>query len=449
MQKCLTPNALRQALTVLPKSLDDTYDRILQSIDPDYRIYTIAALRWLIYSKRPLSLSELAEAAVIRPEAQVPFDIEDRFTGPEDILRVLSGLVIIQEKETLSYDEYSDAASYDDDDSPIIRLAHFSVKEYLTSSRILNGHASLFSMDESLSRRVILESCLHYWDHYSHTRAGVFYEDDVDDFPLLSYACDWELHARPPLLPSSIDLLCRCLTRKRWLSTWMSAGQAWHERFDEWAYNYQRDWATAFDEFLEDDQAVLNVALYLATDFGLSPILQPLIKLGADPNQSINVDREFPIIVASSNGYYEIVHKLIQAGADVNVVTRDRNSALHEAVREGNSTVAQLLFDNGFDVTMGAEGLTYTKNSPLITAICWNRTMIPILLDKGAIFNKSAIYQLLVSPSGLDDESKLLVGELSKVSAENRGELLRVLFRVNDIMKKKRDDIFDLLEGKA
>jgi hypothetical protein len=51
----------------MPEGLDQTYDRILDSIPYGHRVYVQSALRWLAFSARPLSLEELAEAAVIQP----------------------------------------------------------------------------------------------------------------------------------------------------------------------------------------------------------------------------------------------------------------------------------------------------------------------------------------------------------------------------------------------
>lgn len=113
---------------MLPKSLDDTYDRMLLSIDPDFHEYASTALKWLVFAKRPLFLSELAEAAVIQPGAASPFDIENRFQSADDILHILSSLVIIQVKGTLSYGDDFYAAGYGDETSPIVRLAHFLCK---------------------------------------------------------------------------------------------------------------------------------------------------------------------------------------------------------------------------------------------------------------------------------------------------------------------------------
>ena len=146
----------------------------------------------------------------------------------------------------------------------------------------------------------------------------------------------------------------------------MMAAQTWSERFEEWADYDQDDWQSDIDKLLETDQAVLNVALYIAADIGLSPIVQPLMDLGAKPIQSINRVSEFPIIVTSDMSKPS---NNDPSGCRVNTFTRDRGTAMHRAIKRNDSAIAQLLFDNGFDVNMGAEGLERPEYVPLIAAI--------------------------------------------------------------------------------
>ncbi|CZR57756.1 uncharacterized protein PAC_07645 [Phialocephala subalpina] len=95
LQKCFTIKAIRETLKSLPESLDETYARFLFGIDKKYHELAFTALSWLAFSARPLTIKELAEAVAINPDADVPFDIENRLVDPSDILRVLSGLVVI------------------------------------------------------------------------------------------------------------------------------------------------------------------------------------------------------------------------------------------------------------------------------------------------------------------------------------------------------------------
>lgn len=85
IRKCRKAQDILDTLTELPTSLDQHYERILESIDKKYHPEAFAALKWLITSKRPLSLIELAEAAVTQPTG---FDPQVRFLNPVEILRI-------------------------------------------------------------------------------------------------------------------------------------------------------------------------------------------------------------------------------------------------------------------------------------------------------------------------------------------------------------------------
>ena len=63
----LPVSSLKAALFALPKTLDETYQRMLNIIEDDDRSCALTLLQWLAYAKSPLSLGELAEASVIDP----------------------------------------------------------------------------------------------------------------------------------------------------------------------------------------------------------------------------------------------------------------------------------------------------------------------------------------------------------------------------------------------
>jgi len=84
-----------QQLENLPEGLDDIYKRILKAVDGKYRADTMTFLQWLAFSKRPLTIAEVAEAIT------VDFSLEDnpvfiskkRYNDPRDMLVRCSGLV--------------------------------------------------------------------------------------------------------------------------------------------------------------------------------------------------------------------------------------------------------------------------------------------------------------------------------------------------------------------
>jgi ankyrin repeat domain-containing protein 50 len=157
--------AVKQALQNLPAGLDQTYTQALLSIDQIQKAQAIRALKWLAFSKRPLTLRELAEASIIDPRGSPPFDKEKRLFSSTSVLKFLPSLVIVH------YEGYSDdsdgSASWEssitDDGDPnskvdseddsgaeasIVTLAHFSIKEFLVSDRIKVDPIAPFSFNE-------------------------------------------------------------------------------------------------------------------------------------------------------------------------------------------------------------------------------------------------------------------------------------------------------------
>ncbi|OJJ81197.1 uncharacterized protein ASPGLDRAFT_87665, partial [Aspergillus glaucus CBS 516.65] len=56
---------LQKSLKSLPKTLEETYARILASIDGNYRDYAIRLLQFITYSKRPLTIQEAVDVLVV------------------------------------------------------------------------------------------------------------------------------------------------------------------------------------------------------------------------------------------------------------------------------------------------------------------------------------------------------------------------------------------------
>jgi hypothetical protein len=95
LERCSSKYQIMQQLENLPEGLDDIYKRILRAVDGKYLADTMTFLQWLAFSKRPLTIVEVAEAIT------VDFSLEDspvfiskkRYTDPRDVLVRCSGLV--------------------------------------------------------------------------------------------------------------------------------------------------------------------------------------------------------------------------------------------------------------------------------------------------------------------------------------------------------------------
>jgi ankyrin repeat protein len=92
--------------------------------------------------------------------------------------------------------------------------------------------------------------------------------------------------------------------------------------------------------------------LYLAAWLDQPAILSLLLQNGGDPNIGASwKGNAVPLHVASRNAHIEIVRRLIEAGAKVNVKDDGGDTPLLLAARSGSAEVVQLLIEAGADVT--------------------------------------------------------------------------------------------------
>jgi hypothetical protein len=170
LRKIRTSQELEHALHALPAGLDETYDRILNSIDKGDYEYVLRMLHWLVGSERPLSFKELAEAIALNP-AKDRLHPAERLIEPEEIFE-LCGSLIREEDQT-------------------IVLAHFSVKEYLLSSHLAGKEHRLakFALQADASRRHVSMCILSYVLSIGLRVRNLLQEVlNEEEFPLISYA---------------------------------------------------------------------------------------------------------------------------------------------------------------------------------------------------------------------------------------------------------------------
>jgi hypothetical protein len=88
-------DALRKALKSLPKTLDETYDRILMNIDEQYSEDAFKILQLLAFSARPVKIEEVAEVLAIDFDRHggPRFNADLRLRDPEALLTICSSLV--------------------------------------------------------------------------------------------------------------------------------------------------------------------------------------------------------------------------------------------------------------------------------------------------------------------------------------------------------------------
>ena len=144
MEKCSSYRGLKIALKSLPKTLDETYARILANIPDEHREETIQLLQFLTYSERPLTIGEAVDAIAVDLQNDPQFDTKDRLPRPIEITRFGLSLVSLVKRGS----------------NTELELAHFSVKEYLTTKVL--PEAFQHEMSEATARGHIIRSCLAY-----------------------------------------------------------------------------------------------------------------------------------------------------------------------------------------------------------------------------------------------------------------------------------------------
>jgi len=400
LSRCFPPS-IRRTLDGLPKSLDETYERILAEIDEEKQVYANRLLQCLATSIRPLRVEELAELFAVLPNAESAPDFEISWR-PEDpeafILSACSTLVTI----------------VDTGDGTLVQFSHFSVKEYLTSDRIANSTRVFhFQVLPKPAHTLLARACLSVLLQLDYSIDKI----KIKNFPLASYAAHyWMDHACFEDVSSNVSDGMDLLFDK---DKPHLAASLWVYNRDLRHYLYDYD-ITAHPERPD------AVPLYFAALFGLRDLVERLLdahpqdlnaeggacgtplcaalyekhldialfllKHGADGETSY-VDRQTGLYVASSSGYVEIVRTLIDRGADLNAECKEVDDSewggdgylswtpLHVALSNERLEVAKLLLGYGTDVNY-PDSLC---RSPLQSASRYSHEgLVRLLLDHGA-----------------------------------------------------------------
>ena len=367
--------------------------------------------------------------------------LEDDRGGLEDSLRILSGLVTvdrISDSKSAYFGPKGNDPPSDTRDSEVtddlevtddqtthtllecgqntrIRLAHFTVKEYLESRRVLLSNASFFHLDYKSGQEVLAESCLIYLEHYLSSPKAMILDAAEKTYPLLQYAAGvWSDHSRDcrNVNPArELALLQSDHALRGWLHVLRSGPYAhvhWDNRISAIApplyYASALGLTNVVDMLLDQGLDVnasggrLHNALQVAAFMGHKDTVQILTDRGADIDRSVargpvnsqELDYEVrlrfvsALQAAAGKGYTEIVQILIQKGANVDLQYGHFNTALQAAACFNQEEVVRLLIARGADVNIngGAYGTALRAAS-----FRGNERVVKVLLDAGADIN--------------------------------------------------------------
>ncbi|SCO12213.1 uncharacterized protein FFB20_13963 [Fusarium fujikuroi] len=326
-----TAKMVLNALNNLPKDIYEVYQKILLSIPEADILLARESLFFLSVALRPLTIQELAEAAVLE-DYKPRIDEECRLPEPMVLLEICQGLV-----------DYDAATG-------VVTLAHSSVRAYITSSFTREGEVGYFSYDISGIHASIANRCLSYL-LLGHFQDGCCTHDELEkkfeDYPLLRYASQyWPHHAKLTDRGGrhETSALTLCLSHKK-------AGGG----------NFSF-WVQCLMPYTSKDTITATEPLYYASSFGLADLVKSLLTSeGVDVDARGGRFKSSALHAACYRGHVEIARQLLECGADVNLRDSDGRTALFWAEKLGRSDIVDLFQDPKYAQTKGRTVVTLSS----------------------------------------------------------------------------------------
>jgi ankyrin repeat protein len=378
----------------LPKTLDETYERILQDIDEEKREFSHRLFQSMTVASRPFLVEELAEFLVFDFKAgTIPTLVED--WRPEDpvqaVLTTCSTLITI-------VDVYG---------SRVVQFSHFSVKEFLLSSRLAAQIPSIrrYHVPVTPAHTMVAQACLSTLFHLDENIT----DDSLKDFPLAEYALEhWMDHAQFDQVSLTLkDSMQRLFDPEK-------------SHFKVWVRLFDLD--SLLSGPLDGPSQPPETPLHFAASRGMCEVAQFLIiERSQDVNARRSFDNRTPLFIASERGHDTIARILLQHGAAANDHDLNGSTPLHLASERGHLEVARSLLIHGAD-SNSRDNINLT---PLHSASLYGHSQVAeVLLEHGTRANpRDYIRQTplhLASEQGHPNVSKLLLDRGADANARDK-----------------------------
>ncbi|KAL5364805.1 hypothetical protein BJX96DRAFT_168590 [Aspergillus floccosus] len=370
LRRAKNRNQLDECLRALPRDLDETYERILCSIDSDYVEDVRRVLTVLCYSRRPVTMKELIDAHAVDLSEPPRLDRDGRSYEQDDLVDICLGLIEI-------------GTARDDNGQPIliVRIAHFSVQEYLQSDRILQQNSRIFSMKSAAGNTEMALICLVYLMEPALSGESLD-GTNVTRFPFARFAATHWFHhyTKSEEGKNTIEPLVSKLFKDE-----MKAFATWIGLHD-----MDRPWVIKVDY----DPPITDIAspLYYAALLGLEFLLDSILAIDMGYSRVTEIVNAqgghfgSALQAAAYKAHEKVVQMLLDRSADVNAQGGHFGNALQAAAYEAHERVVQMLLDRGADVN--AQGGSF-GNALQIASLRGHEKMVQMLLDRGADYGNA------------------------------------------------------------
>ena len=306
---------------------------------------------------RPLRVKELAEVLAFdfdtggTPKLNPGWRWEDQ---EEAVMSACSSLVIIVK----------------DGDSRIVQFSHYSVKEFLTASRLAEPirDVSRYHVRLEAAHTILAQACL-----------GVLLQlddrvdrDKIENFPLAPYAAQyWDTHARFENASSRIKDGMECLF------------DADKPHFAAWLWIYAEDWGDSMETMCPEKPGA--TPLYYAARLGFRDLAEHLIAEHPEQVNARGGGEVTPMHVAAAEGHTNILSLLLDHGGDVDLQGGVAGATpLHRTMWKGKLEAGEYLLDRGADINARSQ----ENWTALFYAVFQGHTEFArMLLKRGAVVN--------------------------------------------------------------
>ena len=385
-------------LEELPETLDETYERILRDINKANQGHAHRLLQCLTVAVRPLRVAELAEVLAVdfgtASGGTSKLNTDWRWDDQKQaVLSTCSSLISI-------VDEYG---------SQVVQFSHFSVKEFLMSSRLAGSsrYVSRFHILLEPAHTILAKACLgvllrldedmdndeakdsfplaryaakHWVEHVKFERVSSYVREEMEDLfdPVKPCFAAWLRVYDPDVDRQESPLYMFSVTSGKRLAAsplYYAALHGFHDLTEHLiikhrqqvnangGYNVSPLGAALANghidvaQLLYDHGAVVDVRghnrrtpLYSAPIHGCREIVEWLLSHGANPNLHGDVDLWTPLHVAAYNGRVKISQILLQHAADPNALNLGGLTPLDLASGQGHLDVTRLLTEHSVNV---------------------------------------------------------------------------------------------------
>jgi hypothetical protein len=369
-------------LRSLPRELEGFYEPIVRGLERSNEDVTDTRkmLQFVLFARRPLTVSELQHALAIPNDFDVKFKYsiesfeDNQIVGIEKrIIHCGGSLIDIKGRDGITS----------------VQLMHQTVREFFLRPGV-SAAASRLSMSENDAHLRIAIACIRYLTLYARqtTTYGAEFQH-VDNWKPENFKAYVQYLHQRPLINYALNHLedhtrkCTDATNLSGISSQLvselTPRSAQYYLLESWITRYLDKSPSC--EMTEAAQDFQNKMLLAAARTRYYRVAEALLIAGAQIDIQDSDDRSTALHLAVERGHEDTVHLLLGKGASTKVKDDDGKTALHHGASQGHQAITQLLLD--YDADINAQD----NNSKTVLQYAEERghkATVQLLLDRGA-----------------------------------------------------------------